>query len=115
MSNPPKQKGTGGETELLRLLEAYMPERTWRKCENGHPWDIETVDDHEDNITGHVIRILATRPDRGRWLLSMPLEAWSDGDRFVDPIQVEVKRHARFAHHSIFESKFKKGVIRVEA
>ena len=105
MSNPPRQKGTGGETELLRLLETALPERKWRKCENGHPWDIETVDEPA-NPTGYIIRILATRPDRGQWLLSMPLWAYAGGDRFVDPIQVEVKRHARFAHHSIFDAKF---------
>jgi hypothetical protein len=107
VSNPPKQKGTGGETELLRLLEQRFPLRRWRKCENGHPWDIETVDEYPDGVgTGNVIRILATRPDRGQWLLSMPLIAYAMGDADVDPIQVEVKRHARFAHHSIFESKF---------
>ena len=107
MSNPPKQKGTGGETELLRLLEQHMPNRRWRKCENGHPWDIETVDVYDDDgLSGFVVRILATRPDRGQWLLSIPLITWAACDLRVDPIQVEVKRHARFAHHTIFEQKF---------
>lgn len=107
MSNPPKQKGTGGETELLRLLQTWMPDRTWRKCENGHPWDIETVDEHPAyGETGNIIRILATRPDYGQWLLSMPLHAFAGSNIHVDPIQVEVKRHARFAHHTIFDSKF---------
>ena len=100
-----KDKGTGGERELQRLLESMMPHRIWRRTAPTSSWDIETADSFPGQ-TGHIIRVLATRPDRGEWLLSTPLAAFALGDVNVDPIWVEVKRHKAFAHHSIFNEKF---------
>ncbi len=100
-----KDKGTGGERELQRLLETWLPHRAWRRTAPTSDWDIETADSFPGQ-TGHIIRVLATRPDHGVWLLSTRLEAFAEGDVNVDPIWVEVKRHKAFAHHTIFEDKF---------
>jgi hypothetical protein len=100
MANPPKRKGTGGETELRRLLEALF-DRPFRRTAPGSAWDLEA----EGHVTDPPICVLATRPDNGRWLVSMTPEGWL-GDPFAAEIRVEVKRYARFAHHMIYESKF---------
>lgn len=100
MSNPSKQKGTGGETELLRILEGLF-EREFRRTSHGEPWDIEPV--HYATDQGP-IRVLAIRPDRGRWLLMLPPEDYVK-DPFTQHMRVEVKRFARSAVHSIWEKK----------
>ena len=50
---------------------------------------------------------LATRPDRGRWLITIPIE---DYLTLLGPSEygadVEVKRYARFAIHAIYEDTF---------
>lgn len=57
--------------------------------------------------TGRVVEGLATRPDRGQWLVTIRLD-----DLFHilrehgDSAHIEVKRYARFALHTIFEKKF---------
>ena len=54
--------------------------------------------------TGDPIHALATRPDRGQWLVSIPL---TDFLRMLDNrAEVEVKRYKKFSHHTIFEGKF---------
>jgi hypothetical protein len=105
MSNPSKQKGTAGETELLRLLNLPGLVRTPPATE----WDLELPGTHQLNI-------LATRPDRGQWLMTMDLdtfmelfEFYIDGaDTFKrkNGLRIEVKRYARFALHAIWEKKF---------
>lgn len=103
MSNPSKQKGTGGETELKGELEG-----TIRGLVRTPP-----TSDVDLAAPGHGerFRLLATRPDRGRWLISMPLEEfralWSTAypEEFGPAVGIEVKRHKAFAHHSIFEKK----------
>jgi hypothetical protein len=108
MSSPSKQKGTAGETSLLRALVPYIP--TLHRTAASSKVDLESTG------TGSVFRLLATRPDRGQWLISMPLEefmevwssAYEEGRHFhlMPPVAIEAKRYARFAHHNIFESKF---------
>ncbi len=95
MANPSKQKGTQGETELLRWLnsEGYRFYRT----APGTKWDLEQDGD------GPVVNVLATRPDHGRWLFSVPmLGCITPGAH----IRIEVKRYKRFALHKIYEEKF---------
>jgi len=100
VSNPSKAKGTAGETELLRAFElAGFPAM---RTAPSQTHDITLVGDHTDPLD-----VLATRPDRGEWLLTVRLEdfvnLYRDSTRQA---HVEVKRHARFAHHAIFTSKF---------
>jgi len=104
MSNPPKKKGTGGETELRRNLEAALPGLTrtpptstvdlWRPGRDG----------------GRVFNLLGTRPDRGQWLITMSLDTFREladgGVEIEDDVYIEVKRYSRFALHRIWEKKF---------
>lgn len=99
MANPPKKKGTGGETELLRLFagDGIVLHRTAA----GTAWDLEGVGE------GLPVEILATRPDRGEWLLTL---RYRDAARLLKgspfALRVESKRYARFSLHRIFEGKF---------
>lgn len=109
MSNPSKQKGTAGETELKRLLDGFglpferTPASSTYDLTNANPTRLELLP----------IEVLATRPDRGRWLVTMDL---SDFAALLSltyaqeyghwETHIEVKRYARFALHNIFEKKF---------
>jgi hypothetical protein len=105
VSNPPKQKGTGGETELLRLLGIPGLVRNPSSA---------IVDLSRVGWDNHPIRALATRPDRGRWLFSIGLPQFKRlvaledmaSDPFENQIDIEVKRYRKFAHHSLYEGKF---------
>jgi hypothetical protein len=108
MANPSKAKGTGAETELrLELLGRGI---VVVRNPAGDPIDL-------DRPGPEAFDILATRPDRGEWLLSMGLDDFArlmktydaTGEEVSLPdsgLHIEVKRYARFAHHTIFESKF---------
>jgi hypothetical protein len=104
--NKPKRKGTAGETELLRALDllGIVTHRTAAGCE----WDLERDGEPGDNG----MNVLATRPDNGRWLITMTLMDFTalvsvaDGEYGEGRLKVEVKRYAKFAHHTIFEGKF---------
>jgi hypothetical protein len=103
MSNPPKQKGTAGETELVRMLQAEgVP--AWRNPPSAI-FDVSVPGDYDGM---RVIEVLATRPDRGQWLVTLTFKDFMFlYDRDVRyPLAVEVKRYARFAHHKIYEAKF---------
>lgn len=104
MANASKQKGTAGETELLRLLELEGMVRTaptlpFDLCRPG--WNPP-------------IEVLATRPDRGQWLITLTLSDFkrlmltldAAAEPFVTEVHVEVKRYRRFSLHTIFNSKF---------
>lgn len=99
MANPSKQKGTGGETELLRLLDAHG--RRVERTAPTLPYDLRVLGSLPS------FDVLATRPDRGSWLMTMRLEDFAllllASNREA---HIEVKRYARFALHSIFEKKF---------
>jgi hypothetical protein len=104
MANPPKQKGTGGETELrLELLE-LLPEL--KRTPPGTLWDLEQVGSTRPQ------QILGTRPDRGQWLITMSLDDYRDVmhrafDHGQTPaVRIEVKRYKRFSLHRIFQEKF---------
>ena len=106
MSNPSKAKGTGGESELVNLLNDYFPRGGWRRTSPGMAYDIvKPGDTHEP------LEVLATRPDRGRWLMTMRLdqfEALLGAYEFErgTPVHIEVKRYRKFAMHAIYEAKF---------
>jgi hypothetical protein len=111
MANPARQKGTGGETELLRLLASLGVEV--HRMPAASRWDL----DRGNKPEGH--SVLATRPDRGRWLVTMTVEAWADlvkvADRYYSlddgiaegtlPLHIEVKRRKTLAHHTLFEQE----------
>jgi hypothetical protein len=111
MANPPRKKGTSGETELLRLLDANG--LTMRRTPAASTYDLL----REGDAAPPPIEALATRPDRGRWLVTLRAEDFAqlvaavDDDRRasnlpLDEVHVEVKRFARFSLHTIFEGKF---------
>lgn len=111
MANPSKKKGTGAETELVNIFaEQDIPlKRTWP----GMPYDMYRLDAETNN--GGAVDLLATRPDRGQWLVTMRLDDFFDLLRQAEfvtvpiPLHIESKRYARFALHTIFEKKFGKG------
>ena len=104
MANPSKAKGTGGETELRLLLADVMPRLVRTPASS-----IVDLSQPGTSENEHSVELLATRPDRGRWLVTMSLEdlkrLWELADPH-DSVLIEVKRYARFAHHAIFERKF---------
>ncbi len=67
-----KKKGTAGETELLAELLELLPHL--RRTPPGSKWDLE----HQGDEGAVVFDILATRPDRGRWLVTMSLDSFRD-------------------------------------
>lgn len=102
-----KQKGTGGETELLRFLNLYNGFKLVRNPPSA------LSDLSQDGDKGRYLRILATRPDRGRWLVTMDVQDFAEMVAFQSQhssirymMDVEVKRYKRFSLHSIFEKKF---------
>lgn len=112
MANPSKKKGTGGETELLRKVN-----EAWRKVfgrdllRRNPPSTITDLGPVNPGLTKHrKIGVLATRPDKGRWLITLDLNDFLDVfcNAGYDPwLEVEVKRYKRFSLHSTFEQKFK--------
>lgn len=103
MANPPKQKGTGGERELVMAFSAagFYPKRT----SPGLEYDIDVPS--APHMGGRQVDALATRPDRGRWLVTITLPEFLDllGYRGYGA-RVESKRYHRFSLHSLFEGKF---------
>jgi hypothetical protein len=101
MANPPKQKGTAYETEVMREAQArgFVARRTAPTL----PHDVEV-----DGIAGSPVRALFTRPDRGESLVTIAADdfwtllGWSHA-----PAQIECKRRkGGLWHHTIFHSKF---------
>jgi hypothetical protein len=104
MANPSKSKGTGGETELLRLCEKQG--LVLYRTPAGASYDL-TTRPWPGPETFPPLEALATRPDQGQWLVTVRLSdfvesAWP----FSQEIHIEVKRHVRFALHTTFEGKF---------
>lgn len=102
MANPPRAKGTNGETELLRILN----ERGFKFVRR--PAGARTDLKHLATDPGAVIlfTLLATRPDRGEWLITMSLDQFFEAFApETDTIEIEVKRHKKFAHHTLYENE----------
>lgn len=106
MANPSKAKGTGGETELLRLFaeQGFVFVRTSPTTN----FDLR----HGAGLDGG-LDVLAMRPDHGEWLVTLRqadfAELLRNSEAFYEmtcPVNVEVKRHARFALHAIWNKKF---------
>ena len=107
MANPPKKKGTGGETELLRLLEARG--LAFVRTPPTTPYDLTNADPNVLELSP--LEALATRPDRGEWLVTIRLDDFAElllrsAEHFAWETHIEVKRYARFALHTIWNSKF---------
>lgn len=111
MANPSKQKGTGGETELLGILQPWLP----RLVRNPASCIVDLTSPALPELDGAAphglapMSVLATRPDRGRWLLAVEADVFGWLASYVQtevPIDIEVKRFKKFAHHSIYEEKF---------
>lgn len=107
-----RQKGTGGETELLRLLE----EHGLRFTRTPASADYDLTNATPGKIELEPLEALATRPDRGQWLVTVRAEDFAHllgltdqgANAWPEPWEthIEVKRYARFSLHSIFEKKF---------
>lgn len=100
MSNPPKQKGTGFETEFVNDATAAGLRAV--RTSAGAKYDVRIT-----GSTGRVIAAIATRPDRGSTLVTIPMKDFfhllaNHGDNAI----VECKRYKRFALHTIFNQKF---------
>lgn len=101
MSNPPRKKGTGGETELLGLLREDAP--TLARTPASSVVDLQ-------RLGPEPINVLATRPDKGQWLLTVSLDDFRRMLRGTTPqnvgLNIEVKRYKAFSLHTIWTSKF---------
>ena len=97
MANPPRAKGTGGEREVLRSL-ARSGVTVYRSPASA------TVDLYRE-AGPDIIHALATRPDGGRWLVTLPLDELANL-LTNQSLQIEVKRYRRFSLHTLFERKF---------
>jgi hypothetical protein len=100
--NASKKKGTKGETDLLRrFLDAgFIARRTAPTL----PYDIDV---HAHPSMARRVDVLATRPDRGRWLVTITLDEFLDLLRYRGyGARVESKRYRHFSLHTIFERKF---------
>lgn len=109
MANPPKQKGTTGEREVMELLHEAGFNGAVRNPPSA-TWDI-TSPSGATELGAEPLEVLATRPDRGRWLATVDLFTllhWlqTAGPDWYPELRVEVKRYARFSLHTIFEKKF---------
>lgn len=103
MANPPRQKGTSGERELLRLLNEKGFKFVRRSA--GARTDLR----HEATYkvkNPPTFTVLATRPDRGQWLFTIDLDTFTTvfGPE-VENIEIEVKRRKRFSIHQLYEDE----------
>ena len=100
MANPPKQKGTRFESDLVSRahdfgLDAYRMPASSR-------YDIQVRGN-----TGRNLDALITRPDYGQALVTIRLaDFFHLLAEHGDGAHIEAKRYKAFRHHSIFEDKF---------
>lgn len=103
MANAPKKKGTAGETELRKIL--FRNGIDVHRTSAGRVYDLERT-----GLDGETpVQALATRPDKGQWLVTMSLDDFMWMFNFLSPtipLHIEVKRYVRFALHSIWNKKF---------
>lgn len=101
MANPPRKKGTGGETELLGILREDAP--TLARTAASSVIDLQ-------RLGPDPINVLATRPDNGQWLMTTNLDDFRrllSGKVVLEVgLNIEVKRYKKFSLHTIFEGKF---------
>jgi len=111
MANAPKKKGTGGETELLRLLADE--ELVFVRTPPTSTYDLTNASPNRLEL--EPLEVLATRPDRGQWLVTIRVDQLAELLRQAGhahgiwETHIEVKRYARFSLHTIFEGKFGRG------
>lgn len=105
--NKPRRKGTAGETEFVNAAFAHGV--VFERMPASSTFDLRRVVKHTEAAELiEPINALATRPDRGRWLVTMTAEDfWYLLKAFPNRrSRVEVKRFKGFAHHTLFEEKF---------
>jgi len=92
-----RSKGTAGETQLKGLLAAR---------------DIDVVRNPMGARTdlsrkgfGDPVRVLATRPDYGRWLFTMDLDTFADILPEGYALEIECKRRKKLSIHSMFDAE----------
>ena len=100
MANPPKAKGTRFETEIVNRAKDYGLDAVREPA--SARWDVTVR-----GSTGRTIEALATRPDYGFPLVSIPLADFlhllaAHGDS----AHIECKRYKKMAHHSLYANKF---------
>jgi hypothetical protein len=116
VANPSRKKGTSGEVELRDDLNGPIGgERPFMlvRREAGARTDLrQEAFEGEGGLDITSMAVLATRPDRGRWLITMTLDQFRElmyaswvrtGSR--PELEIEVKRRAKIAHHSLFEEE----------
>jgi hypothetical protein len=122
VANPSRKKGTTGEVELRDRLNAMgtsgAPGEVGQvfklvRREAGARTDLRQEPfEGEGGLDIQQLAVLATRPDRGRWLITMTLDLFEEmmyaawvrtGSR--PELEIEVKRRAKIAHHSLFEEE----------
>lgn len=100
MANPPRKKGTAAEGEVVN--RARGAGLTAVRTPAGSTYDVQV-----QGSTGRTVNVLATRPDRGYWLVTITLDDLIHMlSQHGDAAHIEVKRYARFSLHSIFDKKF---------
>lgn len=96
MANPPKKKGTAGESELLRFLGGRF-----HRTAPTLPFDLRRTG------PAPVVNALATRPDRGQWLITIDLPTFMRlTNENENEVRIEVKRYKKFSLHTIWNKKF---------
>jgi hypothetical protein len=107
MVNRPKQKGTDGERFLVRFFEKLGFKV--RRTQPGSNHDVEAEYPRGLGKSWDVpIQALATRPDRGEWLVTLRLEDF--GVLMVlaqaDCDMESKRRGGTMWHHTVFKQKF---------
>ena len=106
-SSPSKVKGTGGEREVTRSGEAHGI--CIERMPSGWPFDHHAEPAGISRWSESVVRALVTRPDRGQWLASIPLETlWDLMNASGYRAEIEVKRRGgSMWHHTQYRETFK--------
>lgn len=107
-STKSKRKGTSGESEIVARWNKYYGREVARRTASSGSYDVHVQDGEPKH---RPIRVLASRPDHGRWLYSLDQEDFLElfgSYEFAKhtPVLIESKRYRRFALHSIWEAKF---------
>jgi len=102
MTNKPRQKGTAGETELLRALQDEPQFKGIVRAPAGSRTDLH----RPGGPFAIKLKALATRPDRGQWLITVDLADFLVMTQMTNETwEIEVKRRKTFAIHTMFEKE----------
>lgn len=105
MANPPKQKGTRFETEVVRAWEERFPGARVERMKAGNYYDVLVL----QSIGLRYMNALVTRPDRGQRLYTLNENDLMDlvEHARLPELHIEAKRRGgSLWHHKIYEEKF---------